>query len=146
MLLSEFNFQIPIQIRFSDIDMLGHVNNAVYLTYIEYARVPYFEKIFGELIDWKESGLILAKSEILYKKPIYLNDELIIGLRTSHVGDKSFKTEYGFFIKKESETVLAATAETVLVCMNYKSGSTFVMPESWRNAIKLNDLNPSLAL
>lgn len=144
MQLSEFNHTRHIQIRFSDIDMLGHVNNAIYLTYAEFARVPYFEKVFGKLIDWKETGLILAKAEIQYKKPVYLNDELIVGVRTTTVGEKSFVSEYGFFVKNDSGYVLVATGETVLVCMNYLEGKTFKMPDSWKEAIRNHDSNPAL--
>lgn len=146
MKLSEFNYQSTIHIRFSDIDMLGHVNNAVYLTYMEYARLPYFEKVFGELIDWKETGLIIAKTEINYKRPIYLKDNLVIGVRTKSVGDKSFTTEYGFFVSNNGEEVLVASGEIILVCINYLTGKTFTMPDEWRNAIKLNDNNLVLNL
>ncbi len=146
MKLSEFNYQAPIHIRFSDIDMLGHVNNAIYLTYMEYARLPYFEKVFGELIDWKETGLIIAKTEVNYKRPIYLKDNLIIGVRTKSVGDKSFTTEYGFFVVNDGQEVLVATGEIILVCINYLTGKTFSMPDVWKNAIKLNDNNLALNL
>ena len=45
---------LSIQVRFSDIDAMGHVNNAVYLSYFELARVYYFEKIMNESWDWKK--------------------------------------------------------------------------------------------
>ena len=48
--------QSPIQIRFVDLDQFGHVNNAIYLSYLEVARLPYFERIIGE-IDWLNEEL-----------------------------------------------------------------------------------------
>lgn len=144
--LSEFNFQTPIHIRFSDIDMLGHVNNAIYLTYMEYARLPYFRKVFGELIDWKETGLIIAKTLVNYKRPIFLRDNLYVAVRTTEVGDKSFTTEYAFFVKEADVDVLVATGEIVLVCINYQTGKTFSMPDEWRTAIKMNDSTIALKI
>src|SRR5690606_14687582 len=146
MKLSEFNYQAPIHIRFSDIDMLGHVNNAIYLTYMEYARLPYFEKVFGTLIDWKETGLIIAKTEVNYKRPIYLKDNLIIGVRTKSVGDKSFTTEYGFVVISEGEEGLVAACEFISVCIAYLTGKTSSMPDEWKNAMRVNDTKCALSL
>ena len=59
-----------IQIRFADIDVMGHVNNAVYLSYFEMARVHYFKQILGEEWDWNSDGILLARNEIDYLSPI----------------------------------------------------------------------------
>jgi len=61
-----------IQIRFADIDIMGHVNNAVYLSYFEYTRVYYFEKLVGKKWDWKNNGTILIKNEVEYLNLSYL--------------------------------------------------------------------------
>ncbi|MGQ3013705.1 MAG: acyl-CoA thioesterase [Flavobacteriales bacterium] len=144
MQISGFNYVVPVQVRFADTDALGHVNNAVYLSYIEMARVIYFREVFGELIDWKSTGLILAKAEVNYKRPLYISDELHVALRTKSIGEKSFVSEYGLFVKKGDEYTLISTAETVLVCIDYTTGKTFAMPDSWRSAIFERDANPAL--
>jgi len=70
--MSDFKARFPINIRFSDFDSLGHVNNAVYLTYLEEARVKYFETVIEhhKEIDWWENGIILANISIDFRKPI----------------------------------------------------------------------------
>ena len=55
----------PIQIRFHDIDQLGHVNNANYLTYFEVARMAYFKTLVKKEIDWESTGLILANTSVV---------------------------------------------------------------------------------
>ena len=62
-----------IQVRFSDLDVLGHVNNTIYLSYFEMARVHYFKELLGEGWDWNKFGIVLAKNEVEYFKYIAIN-------------------------------------------------------------------------
>ena len=65
-----FYHQTPIQIRFNDVDIMGHVNNSVYQNYFDYARLQYFEQVFGYRMDWYDKALVLVKIEIEYLKPV----------------------------------------------------------------------------
>ncbi|MGZ4155828.1 MAG: acyl-CoA thioesterase, partial [Bacteroidia bacterium] len=82
----------PIQIRFKDIDKLGHVNNANHITYFELARVDYFDALASDniKIDWVNEGVILAKIEMEYKQPILLEDKVFVYTWVSRMGSKSF--------------------------------------------------------
>jgi acyl-CoA thioester hydrolase len=62
---------LEIQIRFSDCDMMGHVNNAVYLNYFELTRIYYFRELLGKDWDWRKNGIILRKNEIEYFVPVF---------------------------------------------------------------------------
>jgi acyl-CoA thioester hydrolase len=68
--IAAFNFKTPIPLRFSDMDMFGHANNAVYLTYFEQARSQYWKEILHW--NWDTYGIVLVKSELEYIKPITL--------------------------------------------------------------------------
>jgi acyl-CoA thioester hydrolase len=63
-----------IQVRFSDCDMMGHVNNAVYLSYFEMARIYYFGILLAKDRDWKKEGVLLRKNEVEYLKPVLLHE------------------------------------------------------------------------
>ena len=63
-----------LQVRFSDCDMMQHVNNAVYLNYFEEARIHYFRQMLGMDWDWKKTGVILRKNELEYLKPVFLHE------------------------------------------------------------------------
>jgi acyl-CoA thioester hydrolase len=63
-----------IFVRLTDLDILGHVNNAIYLTYFEMARMHYFAEMVGTEWNWMEEGVVLVKNEVEYLKPIVLND------------------------------------------------------------------------
>ncbi len=119
-----------IQIRFCDIDQLGHVNNAVYLSYLEIARIPYFENIIG-YIDWLNEGFIIAKAEIDFKIPILLNDNIKIKLWCSRLGTKSFDLSYSIIKVEQEHEIEMASAKTVMVCYNYTQQTTIEVPKSW---------------
>ncbi|MBL4754512.1 MAG: acyl-CoA thioesterase [Flavobacteriales bacterium] len=120
-----------VAIRFADLDKLGHVNNAKYLTYIESARIPYFLDVMGEQINWNEQGIILAKAEVNFAIPVDLDDvEVSIFTHCSRIGGKSFDLSY--VITKSDGRTICATALTTLVCYNYLEGKTVAVPDSWR--------------
>jgi len=62
--MSIFKHKTPIEIRFADVDAFGHVNNARFLTYIEMARVKYFDEVVEWGYDWSKEGIILARAEV----------------------------------------------------------------------------------
>jgi len=87
-----FPVVVPIEVRFRDLDALGHVNNAVYLTYLEVARVAYFSRLQR---DWLEKGhFILARAEVDFLRPILLGDPVEVGVRVARLGRSSFHMEY----------------------------------------------------
>lgn len=134
-LINTYSHKIKIQIRFKDIDKLGHVNNANHLTYIESGRVDYFNEVVRSKIDWDKTGMILAKCEINYKQPVLLEDQLFCYTRVSRFGTKSFDMENLLVVDNGSGPVLCATAKVILVCMNYQTKQTIEVPEEWRGLI-----------
>ena len=136
-LITRFKHKTNIQIRFKDIDQLGHVNNANHLTYFETSRVKYFNDIFAAETNWKETGLILAHTEISYKKPIFLEDEISCYTKISKIGNKSFDIE-NIIVKKEKQVLtVCAYGKSVLVCLNYETKETITMPIDWAKSIQL---------
>jgi acyl-CoA thioester hydrolase len=113
-------------VRFRDVDELGHVNNAVFLTYLEEARIGFLLPRGADA-----SGMILARVEIDFRAPLRSGDELEIGVRPVGVGTKSFELEYEI---RTGDTV-AAVAKTVLVSFDYETGRTVEVPQAWREAL-----------
>lgn len=134
-LISNYSHKIKIQIRFKDIDKLGHVNNANHLTYIESGRVDYFNEVVRTKIDWDKTGMILANCDIAYKQPILLEDNLFCYTRVSRFGSKSFDIENLLVVDNGKGPVLCASAKVILVCMNYQTKQTIEVPKEWRDLI-----------
>ena len=131
--MSDFKARFPINIRFSDFDSLGHVNNAVYLTYLEEARVKYFETVIEhhKEIDWWENGIILANITIDFRKPIDGYFNYYISIRCSRIGTKSFDFTY-LITHEENEAVeISAEATSVMVCFDYENQKTVPVYEDW---------------
>lgn len=125
-----------IQIRFNDVDALGHVNNAVHVTWFELARIRFFDDTVGGDIDWEREGMILAHTSISYKTPIYLKDRIEVQTWFSKSGTTSFELMYEIIRKENdgSETI-CATGSSVQVCFNYKEDKPVPVPRNWLDAI-----------
>ena len=122
------------EIRFADIDSYGIVHNANYLIYFEQSRIALFNKI-SEGWDWKKHGVLVARQEVDYKHPVKLKDVLEIEVWIEKMGKKSLTVSYNAHIIKADKKILAASSRTVIVCFDLATGSTTLIPKSWRQAI-----------
>lgn len=123
----------PIQIRFKDVDRLGHVNNANHITYFELARVDYFNALMGDLkIDWDRESLILAKIEMEYKIPILLDDKVFVYTWISKIGSKSFDMSCSIVKEVGGTEIELAKGLAIIVCFNYVENKTILIPEAWK--------------
>jgi acyl-CoA thioester hydrolase len=136
-------FEIDIEIRFADIDMLGHVNNAKYVVYIEHARMKFSDLILPE-IDWSKEGFILARTEMDYVQPVYLHDNATVKCWCSHIGSKSFSLEYEVVVRRKDKELTCAKAKTVLVAFDYANQKSMSIPDHWKSKL-LNYLNQDQA-
>lgn len=115
-----------IQIRFSDIDLMGHVNNATYLNYFELARLNFLSNEVGMSWDWKKKGIILRKNEIEYLEPVLLTDVVEVEVRPETIGNTSFGLEYTLRVGDK----IKCKGESVLVCYDFEEKvTTPVYPE-----------------
>jgi acyl-CoA thioester hydrolase len=132
--MNPYKHKTPIQIRFKDIDKLGHVNNANHVTYFELARVDYFHAVAdqGVTIDWVNEGVILAKIEMEYKQPIFLEDKVVAYTWVSRMGSKSFDMICSIVRIVDGVEIEAAKGLAIIVCFNYKANHTIPIPEIWK--------------
>lgn len=128
-----FKHKKEVKIRWSDIDSFNHVNNAVYLTYFEEARVRYFADICQW--DWTTDGLILAKIEIDYIIPLIYSQKPVIYTRCSRLGTKSFDLDYEIYHELGSEKTLISKGKSVLVCFDYQKQESIRIPEVTREKL-----------
>lgn len=135
--MQNFKHKFPIQIRFKDIDKMGHVNNANYLTYIETARVNYFEEVVGTDKKWSQQvGIILARIEIDYKAPVFLHDSVLVYTRCSRIGTKSFTLDWMIVRENAGKEDTVAQGIAVLVCYDYVHKKTIAIPEEQRQRLE----------
>lgn len=121
----DFPFSLTVEVTFRDIDLLGHVNNAVYLTYIETARIKFLHQLLG-LAHPSQLPVILAEATVSYKAPAYFGEQLTVGVGVSRFGGKSFDMLHHI---AGGDGRLVALARTVLVAYDYAAGATVAVPE-----------------
>lgn len=128
-------FKHSLIVRFRDIDMLGHVNNAVYFTYLEEARMKYFVTLGYEAKEFQEKcPVILAHAECDYKSPAYLHEILDIHMNVIEIKNASFVIEYE--IKDQKTQRLVAKAKTILVTFDYETQKVIPIPTNLKEKIK----------
>jgi acyl-CoA thioester hydrolase len=127
-----------LEIRFADIDVAGHVNNAVYLSYFEQGRIQYFKEVIGDSWDWKKYGIIVARNEIDYLRPVLLHDEVYVTASFGEVGNKSFKMHMHIYKKTETQTIDCARGIVTVVCFDYEKQQTIPVPHVWLKAAGIN--------
>jgi len=129
-----FNYYIPIQIRYGDLDPQWHVNNSRFLTFIEQARFSYLMALGlfdGE--SYLDFELIVADVHIAFLAPIKLEQKVRIGTRVARIGNKSLTFEY--LIEDENTGQALATAETVMVAYDYHAQASKPVSPLWRSKI-----------
>lgn len=127
--MSQTPFTTDIDIRYRDLDTQNHVNNAVYVTYLEQARAAYVETVLGESLD--QCAVVLAHLSIDYRTPVTLADESVsITIRVRDLGTSSIPMDYEI----RTGDGVAATAESVMVTID-ENGDSRTIPEEWRDRI-----------
>jgi acyl-CoA thioester hydrolase len=113
-------------VRFRDVDAMGHVNNAVFATYLEQARIAFLSP-HGAQVE----NMILARLEIDFRSPAELGETVEIAVTPARVGTKSFDLEY---VVRVGNRVLAE-ARTVLVAYDYGTASSIELPDEWKERL-----------
>jgi acyl-CoA thioester hydrolase len=122
----------PQEVTFRDLDVFGHVNNAVYLTYIENARIGYLRDVL-EIESLEDLLVIVAKIHIDFRSRASLGESLEVGTRVSRIGTKSFDVEHEI---QGADGRIVAHAKTTLVTFDYRGDSTMPVPDLWRERIE----------
>lgn len=85
----KFRHIMPVQLRFSDVDQFGHVNNAVYFSLYDLAKTTYIGDVLGHA-DWQKMAIVVANINANFFKPMFFSDKIIIETACIHLGHKSF--------------------------------------------------------
>ena len=125
--MSEFSTAVKIPVRYRDIDTERHVNNAVYATYLEQARVEYIRDVIGA--KPAEPDFVVASITIDFVRPIHLEDEVVVELGVTDIGRSSITMVYEILADGDR----AASAESVIVTVD--EDGTRPVSDEWRTRI-----------
>tara|TARA_R110002072_G_scaffold103525_8_gene227093 strand:+ start:64 stop:468 length:405 start_codon:yes stop_codon:yes gene_type:complete len=126
-----FQAEVDIQVRFADTDALGHVNNAVYLSWMELGRMAFTDTTLPE-IDWSKTGFILAHVSIDYLEPVFLGDKVKVYMRAGKIGVKSVVLECLITKTDKKGERPTAKGNNIIVAFDYRQNVSVPIPEDWK--------------
>jgi len=127
-----FRFTHAVEVRFRDLDALGHVNNAVYLTYFESARMAWYLHVTHRS-DLGQMNVILARAEVDFRSPAAYAEVLDVGVRCTSIGRSSFVVEQA--ITERRTRRLVAEARKVLVHYDYAALCSVPLTDEMRRQL-----------
>jgi acyl-CoA thioester hydrolase len=124
--------QVPLSVRWRDLDAFNHVNNSKFLSYLEEARLRWMVTIPGEWID-ENVAPVVAAANINYRRPIEWPNELMVELFVERLGNTSVTIGHRI-LKADDASVLYADGNVVMVWIAKQNGQAAALPESVRSA------------
>ena len=125
-----FRHRTTLQVRFRDTDAFGHVNNAVFFSYVEFARIRYLLDVLQPERPFDELPLILARVELDFRSPITFDEEVVVDTRLERIGRTSFDMVHRMTAGPDGR--LVGDVQTVLVTYDYGSSRPIPVPDEWR--------------
>lgn len=127
--MDKFSTMIEIPVQWGDMDAAQHVNNVVYLKWMEAARVAHFVKLNGDGIKSGDIGPILAWQECKYISPVVFPDTVMVGIRVSETRDDRLITETKIY--RKSDMSLVAIGRQMVVAYDFNTRSKAPLPQAW---------------
>ena len=128
----EYKHSVPVQLRFNDVDGLGHVNNSVYFSFYDLGKTEYFKTINGGVIP-DEIDIVVAHAEVDFIMPVYFTDEIAVQTTVRDIGNKSFELMQRIIDTKHN--VVKCRCKTIMVGFDFKNNCSIPSSQKWRDAI-----------
>ena len=127
-----FPYKVTIEVSFRDLDAMGHVNNAVYFSYMETARIKFLVDLLA-VTSLHDLPVIMAEATCTFKAPAFFGEQLIVGVGVARFGSKSFDMTYRVIA---GDSRLIALAKTVQVMYDYAGARTIAVPDSFKARVR----------
>lgn len=129
-----FRVCLPVQIRFSDIDMLGHLNNNVYLTFFDLAKIDYFGAAMGRSVTATDLCMVVVNINCDFLSPSFLGDCLEVWTQAVHIGEKSLVLEQR--IVERNTGVTKCVSRTVMAGYDPETHQGAPLKDEWVKVIE----------
>lgn len=133
--VESFNHRHPIQLRFNDVDILGHVNNTVYFSFYDTGKAHYFNSVRRGKMEWKKVETVIANVNCAYISSIHFGEEIDVLTRCEEIGEKSFKLLQMLVNRANGE--VKSVCETVMVSIETETQKSIPLPDDWREDLQL---------
>lgn len=140
-LLDDFRHSLPVQLRFNDIDILGHVNNTVYLSLFDLGKARYMEQVNKGRVNWQKVESIIANVNCSFVNQMRFGEEIFVYTRCVAVGNKSYTLEQ---VLADAKGEIKAVCTTVMVAYDPERHQAVEVSETWRKNVKEYENNKNL--
>jgi acyl-CoA thioester hydrolase len=127
-----FPYRITIEVPFRDLDAMGHVNNAVYFSYMETVRIKFLIDLLA-VMSVHDLPVIMAEATCTFKSPAFLGEQLTVGGGVSRFGSKSFDMTYRI---DAGDGRLIALGKSVQVMYDYATAKTLMVPDDFKAKVR----------
>lgn len=131
--LSVFKNRLPIQIRFSDVDVVGHVNNIVYFAFYDTGKAAFMSDLMGKQITWDKVETVVANVDCAFISPIFYGENIEVLTTCVGVHDKSFRLLQ--MLQNSTTGEVKSVCETVMVAFDPDTQKAAPLREEWRKKL-----------
>lgn len=131
---ADYPARCSVQIRFNDIDILGHLNNVVYFSLFDTGKAEYLQQAMGGTMDWRRVETVIANIDCAFMASAYYGEPIAIYTRCKEMGVRSFTLEQ--VMVNTSTMQVKAVCDTVMVSYDPDSGVTVEISQRARGAIE----------
>lgn len=129
----EFKHHHPVQLRFNDIDMLGHLNNSVYIQLMDLGKANYFHQFIKGRLDHDKLAIVVANINCDFHAPAYLEEPLEVLTAVESMSEKSFRLEQRVVNAETGE--VKCRAVTTMVNIDVRTGRAVDITAEWRRML-----------
>jgi acyl-CoA thioester hydrolase len=130
---AEFLFQTTITVRVDDLNYSNHLSNDVYLKYMQETRMQFLNHLGLNELNIGGCGIIMGEATIRFQQECFYGDRLLIEITATNFGNKSF--DFFYRITKSTDGSPVCIAKTGMVCYDYQTQTSAIIPESFKNLI-----------
>ena len=132
--VAEFHHRADIQIRFSDVDVLGHVNNTNYFSFYDTGKALYFSEVTGQQMEWSKIDRVIANIDCAFIEQIVYGEDIEVLTRVTSIGTKSFAMQQ--MLRNKKTGAVKSVATTIMVTIDPDTHKTVPVSEENRRALE----------
>ena len=123
-----FPHAVPLQLRFNDIDVLGHVNNNAQLALFDVGKTEFYNALRGQLADWSRVEAVIVNINCTIIEQIPFTDPMEVRTRVKKIGEKSFTLQQ--ILRNTATGQICSMCESVMVSVDYATKTSKPIPEN----------------
>lgn len=136
-----FRHELPVQIRFNDVDVIGHVNNSVLLSYFDLGKVSFFEAMGYKGVRSGDVDLVIVHVDVDYMIPVFMGDDIVVRTKVLSVGNKSVKLVQMLYDRRNDR--VKCVCHTVMCGFDPSNNTSLPISDEWRK--RIHAYEPDLA-